>query len=83
MPDPVAPNVGMCRFDARKLMLIAVAKDPWNGDAEKYGSTFTQAVGKATLSRFHFSIRVIAGSWKRISKQMNVPNLPNGVSNAA
>ena len=73
----------MCRFDARKLTLVPVANDPWNGVAEKYGSTLTHAVENAMVSMFHLSMSEIDGSLKRISKQMNVPNLPNGVVKAA
>ena len=64
---------------ARRLTLIAIAQAEWNSIAVKRGKTFIQAVGNSMVSTWKSFTRVMAGSWKRISKHVKMPNLPKVV----
>lgn len=59
---------------------MPIAQAEWNSMAAKWGSTSIQAVGNSMVSTWNSVTRVTAGSWKRISKQVKMPNFPKGVS---
>ena len=80
MPLPVIFLKGKCILAARKLTLMPIAQAEWNSIAVKCGKTFIQAVGKSMVSTWKSFTRVTAGSWKRISKHVKMPNLPKVVS---
>ena len=58
---------------------IPIAQAEWNSIADKCGKTFIQAVGKSMVSTWKSFTRVTAGSWKRISKHVKMPNFPKEV----
>ena len=61
------------------MTLMPIAQAEWNSIADKCGKTFIQAVGKSMVSTRESLTRVTAGSWKRISKHVKMPNFPKVV----
>lgn len=78
--SPVIDMMVLWVFADSKLTPMPIAHAEWNSTAVRKGKTFIQAVGKSTVSTCSLLTSTTAGSRKRMSKQVKMPNFPKGVS---